>query len=91
MLPHETAELFDFSGDNVFKLNDFCYGEEGGQGTAAETVEVVRHGALHRAGDAELSCYPPVLVKLESVAVEVIIIIWVVDVKLVRTDADNGA
>lgn len=91
MLPHETGQLFDSSSDNAFKLNDFCYGEERGKGTAAETVEVVGYGALHGARDAELSCYPPVLVELESVAVQVLIIVWVVDVKLVRTDADNRA
>ncbi len=91
MLPHEAAEFLNLSGNHVFELNNSRYGEEGGNGTAAEAVETVGNGALHRAGNTELSCYPPVLVELESVTVEVVIVVWIIDVKLIRTDADNGA
>ena len=91
MLPHETAEFLDLRGDEAFELDDFGYGKERGEGAATEAVELVGHGALRGAGDAEHSRYPPVFVELESLAVEVVVIVWIVDVKLMRTDPDDGA
>ena len=45
--------------------------------------------ALSGARDAKLFCYPGIFVELQSVAVEVVIIIWVVNGKLIRIDTDD--
>ena len=91
MLPHEMANFLDLGGDDIFQLDNFCHGEKWGEGAASEAMEVMGDGPLGGAGDAKLFLDPGVFVELERVAVKVVIVLWVVDGKFVRIDADYGA
>ena len=90
MLPHEPAEFVDLGGDETFELNGFGDRKERREGAATEAVEIIGDGALCGARDAKHSCYPPVLVELETMAIEMLIVVCIVDMKLMRTDTDNG-
>lgn len=91
MLPHQMADFLDLGDDDIFQLDDFCHREKGREGAASEAVEVMGDGPLCRAGNTKLFLDPGVFVELEGVAVEVIIVVWVIDGEFVRIDADYGA
>lgn len=84
------AELRDHGGDGGLQAEDAGFGEEGILGLPPQPVVLVVDGAEVGLRGTKLSGVVGVFVAWGRPGVERLVEVWVVDVELVRADADDG-